>query len=115
MYAVGGQAAAADPAAVAVAGSDRYQTCAAVAAHFFPAPTAVGIATGLDFPDGLAGGASAFAQGGPLLLSDPGGLSPSVVAYLTGHEPTITNIYLDGGTSVLPETIATEALAATNP
>ena len=101
---MGGQAADADPAAVAVAGSDRYQSCVAVAAQFFPDPTAVGIATGLDFPDGLAGGASAFAQGGPLLLSDPGGLTPSAVAYLTGHESTITNVYLDGGTSVPPET-----------
>jgi len=114
VFAVGGQAAAADPAAIALAGSDRYQTCVAVAAHFFGNPTAVGISTGLNFPDGLAGAAHAFAKGGPLLLSDPNGLSANVLTYLSTRARSIANIFVYGGTNALPDAISAAAQSATS-
>ena len=52
-----------------VAGNDRYQTSAAVAADAFSSPVpAVYVATGQNFPDALAGGVAAGRQSGPLLL-----------------------------------------------
>jgi putative cell wall-binding protein len=52
-----------------IAGSDRYQTAAAVSrAHFAPGRAVVYVATGQNFPDALAGGAAAGKDGGPLLL-----------------------------------------------
>ena len=68
VFAVGGPAAGADPAATPLAGSDRFATAVTVAMKFFSAPTAVGFASGLDFPDALAGGAGIGAAHGPLLL-----------------------------------------------
>ena len=70
--AVGGQAAKASPGATVMAGADRYQTATAVAAATFPTPTGLLLATGLNFPDALAGAAYAAQQGWGLLLVDPG-------------------------------------------
>ncbi len=54
-----------------IAGSDRYSTAAAVSAsHFAPGVPVAYVATGLGFPDALAGGAAAAATGGPVLLVD---------------------------------------------
>lgn len=52
-----------------LAGADRFQTAAALASSFFPDPvTTVFVASGGAFPDALAGGAAAAAEGAPLLL-----------------------------------------------
>ncbi|NUR59198.1 MAG: cell wall-binding repeat-containing protein [Catenulispora sp.] len=51
-------------------GADRYATARAVADKF-PAPKAVGVATGSGFADALTGGAAMAALGQPLLLTDP--------------------------------------------
>jgi putative cell wall-binding protein len=54
-----------------LAGPDRYATAAAVSAsHFAPGVPVAYVATGLFFPDALAGGAAAAATGGPVLLVD---------------------------------------------
>src|ERR1019366_2545491 len=71
VYAVGGPAAAASPTAVPVVGDDRYATSVAVARKFFNAPTIVGLASGITFPDALAGGVEMGALGGPMLLVEP--------------------------------------------
>ena len=84
VYAVGGQAAAADSSATAVIGADRYATAVAVAKRFFAAPASVGVASGTTFPDALSGGAYLAHLGGPLLLTAPNALSAPTVAYLRG-------------------------------
>ena len=71
VYAIGAAAALADPQATAIFGGDRFATSALVADKFFPGATVVGIATGADFPDALAGGAFMGVEGGPVLMSDP--------------------------------------------
>jgi len=96
-YAIGGPAAAADPSAKAIVGSDRYQTSAAVAAMFFPSPNAIGLATGVDFPDALSGGAHIGRIGGPLLLTDPNSPSPPTQAYIEASGSTLANVYIYGG------------------
>lgn len=62
-----------------VAGPDRYQTAIAASKKAFPggAPCVV-IATGTNWPDALGGAALAGAKGGPILLTDPGSLTPAV-------------------------------------
>ncbi|MEO8469479.1 MAG: cell wall-binding repeat-containing protein [Chloroflexota bacterium] len=70
LFPLAGQVAAASSATlVRYAGADRYATAAAIsAASFGPGVSNVYIATGLDFPDALAGAAAAAANNAPTLL-----------------------------------------------
>ena len=52
-----------------IAGSDRFETSAMVAATFFEEPTAMVLAYAWNFPDGLCGGALAAALDVPLVLA----------------------------------------------
>lgn len=99
--AVGGPAAHADPAAIPVVGADRYATAAMVANRYFPNPAAAGVASGLNFPDALAGGAELGALSGPMLLTDPNTLSPSAEAYLKGHTSGLRAILVYGGAAAI--------------
>jgi putative cell wall-binding protein len=112
VYAIGGPAAAADPHATPVIGADRYATATAVADKFFTDPTTVGIATGLNYPDALAGGAMLAKEGAPLLLATATVLPTSTSAYLISQKTSVTGIQLFGGSSVLSDVTATAAAAA---
>ena len=58
-----------------VGGLDRYATAALVAQATFPAPNAnIILASGLNFPDGLAAAGLAGAANAPVLLTDPNSL-----------------------------------------
>ncbi|MGI2327562.1 cell wall-binding repeat-containing protein [Planococcus sp. YIM B11945] len=58
-----------------IAGTDRYATAVAISkAGWKTADTAI-LATGLDFPDALAGGPLAYKEGAPVLLTKPGALT----------------------------------------
>lgn len=70
-----------------LSGPDRYAT-AASASQAFPGGGPVYLASGVTFPDALAGGAAAAAAGGPLLLTPPDGLPDVVAAELTRLAPT---------------------------
>jgi probable HAF family extracellular repeat protein len=107
VYAIGGPAATADPAATAVFGADRYETAAAVATKFFTAPAVAGIATGLSFPDALSGGAQLALLGGPLLLASQGSV-PFATADYIGQTRTITDVRVYGGTAVLGDSVVTQ-------
>ncbi|GAV30788.1 putative cell wall-binding domain [Coriobacteriaceae bacterium EMTCatB1] len=103
-------------------GLDRYATAAAVAEDGVEtgvaAPSFVAIATGANFPDALAGGALAGAEGGVLLLSAPSALSSPTQAFLAGSREGIEACRLLGGTGALAETVRTgadTALAVTWP
>ena len=92
------------PKVIRLAGTDRYSTAAAISrATFDPGVPVAYVATGLDFPDALAGAALAGKRGGPILLTPPGGLPPSTIAELQRLKPA--TIVVLGGTSVLPGAI----------
>jgi putative cell wall-binding protein len=81
-----------------VFGPDRYTT-AALVSQAFPGATPVYVASGVTFPDALAGGAAAAAAGAPLVLTPPDALPEAVVTELTRLAPTEIRI-LGGGAAV---------------
>ena len=90
--------------AVRVAGKDRYLTCVEVNKAFAETLTgkAVCIATGLAFPDALAGGVFAAGKKAPLFLAD-NSLSSAQAEYLKSKDPD--NIYVFGGTGAVPDSL----------
>jgi putative cell wall-binding protein len=67
-----------------VAGADRFATAVAVADQMGD-PTTVFEATGLNFPDALAGGPPAIKSGGVILLTNGSTQSTATAAYLAAH------------------------------
>ncbi|TNM68763.1 hypothetical protein FHN55_06025 [Streptomyces sp. NP160] len=121
LVAVGGPAAAATSghgAERAIVGADRYDTARLVAARFTAATGAarvddVGLATGTNWPDALAGAAAMGNLDGPLLLTPPDALSPAVGSALSAlskaGRPTSALVF--GGPSVVSSSTA-DAFAA---
>ncbi len=107
VYAVGGPAAAADPAATALSGADRYATAAAVAIAVFSGPTSVGVASGEAFADALSGGAFEAHHGGPILLTTAIALPAPTIGYLNDGRSTIVNVTIFGGTSAVSTGVQT--------
>jgi putative cell wall-binding protein len=101
VYAIGGPAAAADTAAIALVGSDRYATAAKVATTFFSSPTTVGVATGENFPDALSGGAYLAHLAAPLVLADTSAVPTNTASYLQSAAASLTAADLFGGSAVL--------------
>ena len=109
-YTLGGPAAAADPAAIAVAGADRYATAARVAATFFATPTSVGVATGTNFPDALAAGPDLASKSSPLLLVPPVGVLPvGTAAELLRFSGTLRTTLVFGGAASVSDDVAAQA------
>ena len=76
--------AAAAASIVRFQGADRFATSAAIAqSSYAPGVPVVYIATGLNFPDALAGGAAAAKVGGTLLLVRPDLIPTQIAAELT--------------------------------
>jgi putative cell wall-binding protein len=111
--AVGAQAAVAAPSATVLAGIDRYDTATAVATATYPAPTGLLLATGVEFPDALAGAAYAAQQGWALLLVNPGATTVSTAqdSYFQHVAATVTSVVILGGTSALPDAAASVVVA----
>ncbi|MHB8671731.1 MAG: cell wall-binding repeat-containing protein [Acidimicrobiales bacterium] len=108
-YAIGDASVAADPSAVPIAGTDRFETSAMVAAKFFPKPPGVSAADGLSFPDALAGGPLAGELGIPLVLVEPDGALPVPVAnYVSAHHASITVVIVFGGSTVVADRVVDE-------
>jgi putative cell wall-binding protein len=108
-YALGGPAAAADPSAASIVGTDRYATAARVADTFFNAPTVVGVATGANFPDALAAGPDLGSKQAPLLLVPPvGALPEGSTRELVLDNPTVRSAFVFGGTSSISDDVATQ-------
>lgn len=110
VYAIGGPATTADPSATKVFGADRYATAADVAAKFFPTPSGVGVATGLNFPDALSGGALLARTDAPLLLATTTALPTATSSYLSGAHATTA--YLFGGTTALSASVSSAVTSA---
>ena len=107
VYDIGDAAGLAYPSGTLVAGGDRFATSALVAEKFFVNPTLVGVATGWNFPDALAGAGAMAVDGGPVLLSDPWVLPSAIALYLTNEASSINGALLFGGTASLSPAIAT--------
>lgn len=87
-----------------VTGTDRYSTAAAIsAAANAPGVAVAYVATGLDFPDALAGAALAGMTRGPLLLVTPSDLPPAAAAELTRLRPA--RIVILGGSGVVGDAV----------
>jgi hypothetical protein len=111
--AIGGPAAAADPSATPIAGSDRYATALAVAAALFSGPKAVGFATGTGFADALTGGPTLASAPGPLLLVPPCGTIPkALTSYVTGTKSTLHTAVLFGGAFAVGDDVLAQLDAA---
>lgn len=93
-----------------IAGADRYTTAVALSAATFAADSVsnVYVATGASYPDGLAAGPVAGANGAPLLLVG-NSLPASVAAELRRLDPA--NVLIIGGTGVVSDTVRSQIRA----
>lgn len=93
-------------------GADRYETAANVAqygvARGWASWQQVGLATGLNYPDALGGGAAMGARGGVMLLTSPSALSGAAAAAIAANVDTIDRIEVFGGENA----VATEVYDA---
>jgi putative cell wall-binding protein len=88
-------------------GANRYAT-AVVAANGAAALSWVdwhyiGMATGKNYPDGLAGGVAAGRNTGPLLLTEPTRVPAEVTGVITAHKAAIDVIAIYGGTAAVSQ------------
>jgi len=91
-----------------IAGSDRFGTSVAISQSGFPTGAGVAyLATGTNYADALSAAPAAAAQGGPLLLTTPGGLPASVASELARLKPA--RIVIVGGTSVVSSAVERQA------
>ncbi|MGC5076849.1 cell wall-binding repeat-containing protein [Agrococcus sp. DT81.2] len=92
-----------------LAGDDRYETAVEVSKRGYPdGADVVYVASGENFPDGLAAAPAAAHEGGPLLLSSRGALNDTVAAEIQRLAPD--RIVIVGGEPTLAPAVA-EALA----
>jgi putative cell wall-binding protein len=113
-FAVGGEAAAADPSATPLAGADRFETSVDVAQQF-QSPTTVGIVNGADPIDGLAAGALLGEAGGPVILIAPTGGPSEVDAYLQSVASSVKTVDVFGGTAAVPDSVVQEVQTDVTP
>lgn len=99
-----------------LSGANRYATAAAIAEYatsvLYFEWDGVGIATGEDFPDALAGGVMQGAAGAPLLLTTPGALHPATAALLEANKGVVAHGWVLGGTGAVSEVTRLQAQAA---
>lgn len=106
-----GLAAYAPDGVTRIAGSSRYATAAAVAEVFEPGVDVVYLATGTNFPDALAGGPAAAAEGGPLLLVAPDAVPEAAAEALARLRPRAL-VALGGPGAIGEDVVAAAARAA---
>lgn len=91
-------------------GADRYATAVAVAQAAFPTGSdVVYLSSGLNFPDGLAGGPSAYRYGAPLLLTPPNALPQATADAIT--QLGASRVILLGGTGAVSDTVRAQVEA----
>jgi type VII secretion-associated serine protease mycosin len=89
-----------------IAGADRFATATALSASAFSAGVpVVYIATGINFPDALAGAPAARAKGGPILLVETSALPAVTAAELTRLKPG--RIIVLGGPNAVADRVLT--------
>ncbi|MEN6430533.1 MAG: cell wall-binding repeat-containing protein [Coriobacteriales bacterium] len=125
VFIAGGQAAVSTPVQQAIdrlaptvrpvvrlQGANRYATAVTVAEYaidyYWATPEYVGVATGLNFPDALGGGAVCGARGGVLLMTSPTALSAETAAFITAHREGVLSTKVFGGTAAVSNTVKTQ-------
>lgn len=96
-----------------IAGDDRYATAAAVAREIAVAGTFDGaavVASGEDFPDGLAAGLVAGRRGRPVLLTPSGALAPAASQAIA--DTGISRVVVAGGPAAVSAAVVDELRAA---
>lgn len=93
-----------------LAGADRYATSVQISRSAYSSSNSVVIATGTNFPDGLAGGPVAALLPGPMLLVTPTQLPSVVKTELQRLGPD--RVYVLGGTGVVSGSVVTAIDAA---
>ena len=89
-----------------LAGANRYATAAAISRDTFDIGVPVAyVATGMNFPDALAGVAAAGSGGGPVLLVEPDSIPGETASELGRLRPA--RIVVLGGTGVIAESVRT--------
>jgi serine protease len=124
VFVVGGTTVVSDGVATAIssmtgarverlAGVDRYETAAAVSATTYPPGLdVVYVATGLDFPDALAGGPLAASRGAPILLVHRDLIPDSTATELERLAPT--SIVILGGAAAVSDAVAAQLAGFTS-
>jgi putative cell wall-binding protein len=84
-------------------GANRYGTAAAVVADGWSAADTVYLASGLNFPDALSGGALAAGKGAPLLLTKDTSVPAETATALKGLHPS--HVVILGGTAVVTNAV----------
>ena len=87
-----------------IAGSDRYSTAAEIVQATFTSADTVYVATGLNFPDALAGVPAAAGDSAPILLVKPDSIPGATKAQLDRLEPSTIKIL--GGPAVISTGVA---------
>ncbi len=86
-------------------GGNRYATAATVVGEAVALwdmdVTHIGLSSGANFPDAVAGGAAMGAKSGFLLLTDPKALSPEAETLISGNTATIVQVEFFGGVNAL--------------
>lgn len=89
-----------------IVGANRYETATEVADFLFQGPNVFGVATGLNFPDALAGGALLGTLGGPLLLTTPTASNANVSQYLDLDSASLSAQAVFGDTGVVSNAVS---------
>jgi putative cell wall-binding protein len=118
LYVVGGEGVVSEwlpddlgyPDAQRLAGANRYETAAAAAEFAWEQGWAsyglVGIASGRNFPDALAGAPALGKAGGVILLTDPSWLDPASEDALLSHLDEVEKIQILGGPGAVSNDVA---------
>lgn len=110
--AVGPAAVAATPDAEPITAGDPYALAVATAMWSHGRqPHNVALASGINFPDGLTGGAHARWFDAPLLLTDPDVLPADAAAYL-GDMTRVRRLFVYGGAAAIGDTAVAAAIVA---
>ncbi|MFK5582948.1 cell wall-binding repeat-containing protein [Serinicoccus sp. LYQ131] len=84
-------------------GDDRYKTAVEISSTYEPGVDVAFVATGLEFPDALAGSAVAGAWDAPVLLTRPGALPGATVNELARLQPE--SVVVLGGTTAVSDAV----------
>ncbi|USQ76332.1 cell wall-binding repeat-containing protein [Ornithinimicrobium cryptoxanthini] len=91
---------------VRVGGADRYATAGALAKTFGNRVDVLYVATGLDYPDALAGAARAGYNDGPVLLVKPDSIPDATLSAIQAINPY--RVVVLGGPSVVSDAVANQ-------
>ena len=89
-----------------IAGHDRFDTSSAAYEKFFPNPSSIYIASGMDFADALSASVLAAKNNAPIVLINPNKffLPDSTYDYL--YDLGTSKMIIIGGTSAVPDLLA---------